>query len=204
MGAGVGALRQRAVPKGIEGHGSRRDQADGGQGEGVTMAGLLVLLCLVVLILVIVGSHLGLKHKIVVYDSRTDLHLTCVSLIVWAICGGVILAVRQNPANIGVLFLVLFLGGILSISPIRRSWQANKTVWNTILSVVTKYAMIVIITMLGIITIQSAFGAFEETKKKRYEDAAANALAAVGGAFGFMRVRKLINDLIVEIPVTKP
>ena len=168
------------------------------------LIGLLVILCLVVLILVIVGSNLGLKRKIVVYDSRTDLHLTCVSLIVWAISGGVILAVRQDPANIGVLFLVPFLGGLLSISPIRRSWRANKTVWNTILSVVTKYAMIVVVTMLGMITIQSAFGAFEETKKKRYEDAAANALAAVGGAVGFMRVRKLINDLIAETPPTKP
>ena len=114
------------------------------------------------------------------------------------------IAVRQDPANIGVSLLVLFLSGILSISPIRRSWRANKTVWKTILSVVTKYAMIFILIMLGIITISSAFGAIEETKKKRYEDAAANALAAAGGALAFMRVRKLINDLITESPANKP
>ena len=164
------------------------------------MIGLLVLFCLVVAILVIIGSQLGLKRKIVVYDSRTDLHLTCVSLIVWAICGGVILAVRGESSNVGMLVVVVLLGGILSLSPVRRSWRANKTAWNTILSVLTKYILVVVVTILGIITLQSGFGAVENTKKKKYEDAAANILATIIGALGFWRVRKLINDLIAENP----
>ena len=164
------------------------------------MIGLVVLFCLVVAILVIIGAQLGLKHKIVVYDSRTDLHRTCASLIVWAICGGVILAVRGESSNVGMLVVVVLLGGILSLSPVRRSWRANKTAWNTILSVLTKYALIVVVTLLGIITLQSGFGAVENTKKKKYEDAAANILATIIGALGFWRVRKLINDLIAENP----
>ena len=44
------------------------------------MLGLLCLSVAIVLFLAIVGSVLGFNHKLVVYDSRTDLHVTCASI----------------------------------------------------------------------------------------------------------------------------
>ena len=172
--------------------------------QGDTLIDLLWLLGLAGLILAICGSVLGYKRKLVVYDSKADLNVTCASIISW-ICSGIAFGCRsESPLAVWMAWALLLLGVVLAINSIKRSAKANRTAWRTILSVFAKYALLALITLCAVIAVGGAFGAIDEAKKKRYKEAAANAAAGAVGAAGFLAVRRLINQLITENPSTNP
>lgn len=162
---------------------------------------MLCLLGLVVLILAIIGCRMGSQRKIVVYDNKTDLIVTYVSIISSA-CSGFAFGSRSEvPFVFGLLFLLSI---VLTINLIKRSVRANKTAWEGILSVFAKYAFVVLIVLSGLVTIFGMFVAIENAKKKQYKQAAADGVVATLGVVGFFSLRKLISNLIAENPQTKP
>ena len=80
------------------------------------------------------------------------------------------------------------------------SFSANTTAWNGVLAVFAKYALLALIVLCALIAIGGAFAALNQSKKKRYKQAAGNAAMAVGGAVGFVVVRRLVNRLITDHP----
>jgi hypothetical protein len=168
--------------------------------QGDTLIGLLWLLGLAGLILAICGSVLGYKRKLVVYDSKADLNVTCASIIFW-MCSGIAFGSRsESPLAVWMAWPLLLLSVVLTINSIKRSAKANRTAWETVLSVFAKYALLALIALCALIAVGGTFAAVDEAKKKRYKQAAANAAAGAVGVAGFLAVRRLINQLITEAP----
>jgi len=156
---------------------------------------LFWLLPVIGLILAIVGSVLGYQRKIVVYDGRTDLHVTIASIVSLV---GPIVAFRLRTEEPWLFWLLVSLFLVLPFDSIRRSYRANQTVGKTILSVFAKYALLFLITFCALIAVGGALAAVEEVKKKRYGQAAQQAATAAAGAAGLIALRRLINHLVTE------
>lgn len=167
-----------------------------------TITGLLGLFLLIVLILATIGSNLGYKRRIVVYDSRADLKITVASIISWLCSGFAFYLSREDPDAVWIGRLLSLLSIILTTNSITRSSRANETVWNGILSVFAKYVVIVVLVVFAMIAYGGAAAAFDDAKKKRYKQAAADAAVAAVGAAGFVSVRQRIKALIAEPPPT--
>ena len=159
---------------------------------------LFVMLCvlgIIVLILAIIGCSKGSQRKIVVYDSKADLVVTCVSIISSA-CSGFTFGSRSDAP---VVFWLLFLPSIVLVSnSIKRSVRANRTAWEGILSVFAKYTFVILFVLSGMVAVIGTLSAARDAKKKDYKQAAANGVVAALGVAGFVSLRKLICQLIEE------
>ena len=165
------------------------------------LMGLSCLLVVIALILAICGSVLGYQRKIAVYDSKADLTVTSASVVSWT-CTGIAFGCRSEVPF--AVWLILLISVVLTINSIHRSARANKTAWEAILSIFAKYALVGLITVSALIAVGGALAAVDEAKKKRYEQAAANAATAAVGVVGFLALRRLINRLTTENPSTNP
>ena len=166
------------------------------------IVGLLVLLVSifipVALGFAVYGSRLGLQRKIVVYDSVTDLNITCASVML--LVGGIVAFCfrAEAPFVIWIGWALLIPGIIFTFNTITRSSKANATHIKGMLSVLAKYALLGLITCSAFITIGAGYTALEEAKKKNYKKAVANAATAAVGAAAFCGSKSLINRLITE------
>ena len=169
------------------------------------LVGLFCALGASVLILAIIGSTLGQKRRLVVYDGRADLHVTCASIISWA-CSGIAYLWRKDPGVTPVIvwisWLVFLVSIVLTINSIKRSFRANKTAWKGTLSMFAKFTLSGLLMGLGMVTLGGLVGATEAVKDKRYKNAAEQAAVAALGGMGYFAVRKHVNQLIVEAPST--
>jgi len=160
--------------------------------SGALLGGFLGLSTVTGLILAICGSVLGCQRKIVVYDSRAGLNITCISLISLVPSG---IAFGISPV---VGWPALLVSAALFGASTVRAFKANRTAWGGVLSVFAKYALLGLVVFCALIAIGGTFAAIDEAKKKRYKQAAANGVAGAVGAVGFVTVRRLINRLITE------
>jgi len=152
----------------------------------------LGLLTVTGLVLAICGSVMGYQRKIVVYDSRADLNITCISLISLAPSG---IAFGISPF---VGWPVVLVSATLFGASAVRAFKANRTVWRGVLSVFAKYALLGLVVLCALVALDGAFTVVEDAKMKRYKQAVGNAALAAGGAAGFVAVRRLLNRLVAE------
>ncbi len=157
--------------------------------------GLFCLLGVIGLILAIYGSVLGCTRKIVVYDSKKDLNVTCASIVSWA-CTGI--AFHLNAEAPFVIWVLLPLSIILTFTLVGSSLRANKSAWEGILSVFAKYALLVLIMFSAIIAVAGALATAQGIKQKKYKEATSTAAVGAAGAAGFYFLEQLINDLITK------
>lgn len=103
---------------------------------------MFALLAVFVPILAIYGSVLGYKRRLVVYESRADLNLTCLSLISMVPSG---IAFATESYRLGWSLLVL--SAVLIAISVRRAFRVNRTVWHGVLSVFAKYALLGLVAL---------------------------------------------------------
>jgi hypothetical protein len=162
------------------------------------LATVFGVLWVTVPILALYASVMGYKRKIVVYESRADLNLTCLSLI------SLVLTLIAFGAEVPVLgWPLLILSLLLLAIAVRHAFRANTGARRGFLSVIAKYALLGLVVLLALLAIASAVAALQDMKNKRYKGAVGSAALSASGAFGFISIRRLINQLVAEQSETR-
>jgi len=153
--------------------------------------GVCAVLCLLSAVLAIPGVSLGLKRKLVIYDGRDDLNEA------WDVLVAVVAALIALNFHFWIGGALLVLSFLLLTLSIRRTYRANKSFGKSLLAVPTKFAVLGLIVVCGLLSFSVVAGLHSFAEKK-HKEGAKQLAAGAAGLVGFGLLKKLITKLVRE------
>ena len=144
------------------------------------------------LLLAIPGILWANKGKVIIYDGKADLILSCVTLPF------VVISLADLSFEDWFSWAVHIAGLILLFCSAWRSFAANQTIGKTIVAVATKFVLVGLIAFCALLALEGLVGGFKAAKKRDYEEAAGKFITGAIGAFGVYHLQKLIAKFVRE------
>lgn len=147
-----------------------------------------------VLLLAIPGLLWANKDKLVVYNGKTDLILTGVTLPF------VVILLADLSFEDWFSWLIHIAGFLLLCCSAWMSFNANRNIGKTIVAMATKYVLVGLIAFCALLALEGIFGGLKAQRKRDYQEAAAKYITGALGAFGVYHLHKLITKFVRETP----
>lgn len=148
---------------------------------------LTMACCLPVAIL---GTILGLTDRLTVFYGSEDVVLTCFGYA--SILATLVASTISEP----VAIIMLCVTALLVLSSLATSRKGNRSFFKACIAVPTKFMLIFIIVLLGILAFESLKSALGELNKGRYEAALKNAAVGTGALAGSTFIIRLVRKLV--------
>lgn len=155
------------------------------------------VLVVVVLLLAIPGILGATKKRLVVYNGKTDLILTGITLPF------VVISLADLSFEDWFSWGIHIAGFILLCCSAWMSFKANHSIGKTIVAVATKFVLVGLIAFCALLALEGIFGGIKAQRKRDYQEAAARYITGALGAFGVYHLHKLIAKFVQENPTPK-
>jgi hypothetical protein len=151
--------------------------------------GIFVNLCLVSVCLAFPGVILGLGRKLIIYHDKDDLN-------------GAWIVLTASVVSLIALAYFFWVGVVLSIVSVfmllvssLQTYQANQSVLKCLLAVPTKFVVLVLVVVCGLLSL-SIFVGVQSLVLGRFKEGAKQLAVGGAGLAGFYFLRNLIAKLV--------
>jgi hypothetical protein len=150
---------------------------------------IFVNLCLVSVCLAIPGAILGLGRKLIIYQDKDDLNGAWIVLTASVVA--LIALVYVYWVGVALSIVSLFMLLVSSL----QTYQANQSVLKCLLAVPTKFVVLVLVVVCGLLSL-SIFAGIQSLALGRFKEGAKQLAAGGAGLAGLYFLRKFIAKLV--------